>query len=387
MPTTFGSKPLAPIHVLTPTTIQKNALLVMGAVYPSIFGAGLGIASGVLRDHGHLDASRIFMLCQYGNWVLILYIMAAMFFYYGLKYTFILRANIIIAEAALKAPRAAFGIGNLKSRSPARFLFIQLQITGFGGCAVTILAGSLCLIWILFQQKILAMEDDQLPHTMAFFWTCAMAATFFVINSLITAQSVRNRKRGLHDPSSSLSGPSSGQGSGGNGTGSLQKHGGPNQNQSYNSKGSKHVMSRFDPEVCLTHESSGDVSTLHSVLSIEKSGADQTRDMNDSDLEAEGIECDHDSLRAYSLPPPPRPVIGSSSFKAASTGPDHSVIRESVFGGRTPREDTRFAVVPVDVTTIRVEEQRVLSSFDELGLRKSLIPHDIDVDCRQPFIA
>ncbi|KAF9582040.1 hypothetical protein BGW38_000740 [Lunasporangiospora selenospora] len=171
----YGSKPLRAIHVLTPTTVQKNVVLIMGAVYPSIFGAGLGIASGALQDHGYMDTSHVLMLLQYSNWVLILWSMAIMFFYYGLKYTFILRANIIIAEAALKAPRAAFGLGNLKSRSPARFLFIQLQITGFGGSAITVLAGALCMLWVLFKPKILRMENAILPHIMAIFWTCLIA--------------------------------------------------------------------------------------------------------------------------------------------------------------------------------------------------------------------
>ncbi|KAF9282926.1 hypothetical protein BGZ68_005655 [Mortierella alpina] len=154
--TSYGTKPLPPIHVLAPTISQRNIMLAIGATYPAIFGAGLGIASGVMHDRGNARLAYILLLAQYSNWVLILWSMAVMFFYYGLKYTFILRANIIIAEAELKAPRAAFGIGNLKSRSPARFLFIQLQITGFGGCAVTLLAGALCLLWVLFHDRILS---------------------------------------------------------------------------------------------------------------------------------------------------------------------------------------------------------------------------------------
>src|SRR5690554_1980999 len=94
----YGATPLRPIHVLTPTTVQKNFILAIGVIYPTVFGAGLGIASGALHDRGHHEASRVMLLLQYSNWVLILWSMAVMFFYYGLKYTFILRANIIIAE-------------------------------------------------------------------------------------------------------------------------------------------------------------------------------------------------------------------------------------------------------------------------------------------------
>ncbi|KAG0248332.1 hypothetical protein BG011_000185 [Mortierella polycephala] len=353
--TAYGSKPLPPIHVLTPTTVQKNVILAIGAIYPTIFGAGMGIASGALRDNGHFRASRILMLCQYSNWVLILWSMAAMFFYYGLKYTFILRANIIIAEAALKAPRAAFGIGNLKSRSPARFLFIQLQITGFGGSAATVLAGSLCLFWVLFQHQILSMVDDRLPHTIAFFWTGAMAVAFFVFMALITAQSVRSRKREMNEPSSmslSTSGGNGqsvrGEGQSSNAVGAFSTSGESTKknamNQSHSIKGAKHTVSRSDPEVCLTHGSSGDLSTLHSIPSSEHNSMDKTRDTYAYDLEAgDAGESESESYKAPSLTPPPRPVNGPLSSGYGNTlgvnNLNHSQLRESVFGGRTPRED------------------------------------------------
>ncbi|KAG0015100.1 hypothetical protein BGZ82_001534 [Podila clonocystis] len=263
----FDSKPLAPIHVLTPTTVQKNFLLIMGAVYPAIFGWGAGVASAVLTQMpGYERPAKILLLVQYSNWVLILWSMAIMFFYYGLKYTFILRANIIIAEAALRAPKAAFGISNLKSSSPARFLFIQLQITGFGGAAVTLLAGSLCMIWVLCRQRILGMESDQLPHTMAFFWTCAIAVAFFAIMLLIAIQSVRSRRRSRNEPSSaSLTNsfmPSSGQKSSGQKSSVLVKgmYSSPNQ----------HKASSLSSEAGLAQRNSAELSTLNSANSVEK---------------------------------------------------------------------------------------------------------------------
>ncbi|KAF9115189.1 hypothetical protein BGX27_008667 [Mortierella sp. AM989] len=257
--TAFGTRPLPPIHVLTPTTVQKNFLLVMGAVYPAIFASAPGVLSALFSQKpGYENLSRILLITQYSQWVLILWAMAIMFFYYGLKYTFILRANIIIAEAALKAPNAAFGISNLRSSSPARFLFIQLQITGFGGAAVTLLAGSLCMIWVLCRDKILAMKEDELPHTMAFFWTCAIAVLYFLFMVLIAVQSVRNRRRGMHEPSSSVSN-------------SFVPHG-----SQKNSSGSKSLFSsqahkvRAESETGLAQRSSAELSTLHSVNSIKK---------------------------------------------------------------------------------------------------------------------
>ncbi|KAI9235896.1 MAG: hypothetical protein BYD32DRAFT_437926 [Podila humilis] len=343
----YGARPLPAIHVLTPTTVQKNVMLAIGAIYPTVFGAGLGIASGVLHDHGMKEASRVLMLLQYSNWVLILWSMAVMFFYYGLKYTFILRANIIIAEAALKAPRAAFGIGNLKSRSPARFLFIQLQITGFGGCAVTVLAGTLCMIWVLFRDQILAMESDILPHVMAVLWTCAIALAFFVVFTLIAAQSIRNRRRGLHEPSTTLShsyvpGDSSAQKS----SGKVQRSG-------------QDGISGFDPEARLTQHSSGELSTLRSVDSVEKSSLERLDRYGDSIPYDEVAEraavaasvaamselsdiADQEQNRNSWRPTSPTNralTIQIGDNNNSSTPANHSNIRESVFGGRTAREE------------------------------------------------
>ncbi|KAF9910438.1 hypothetical protein EC991_006488 [Linnemannia zychae] len=258
----FGERPLSPIHVLTPTTVQKNAFLILGAVYPTIFGAGVGVASAATSQMpGYEHVSRVLLLIQYSNWVFMLWLMAIMFFYYGLKYTFILRANIILAEAALKAPRAAFGIGNLRSSSPARFLFIQLQITGFGGSAVTLLAGTLCMIWVLYREKILSMPEVYLPRTMAFFWTCAIACAYFVIMALIAVQTVRNRRRGLHEPVTSVTNSyMPGQ----------KTSSGNNSKTMYSSQPPKARSVLSESEARLAQRNSGELSTLHSAYSMEK---------------------------------------------------------------------------------------------------------------------
>ncbi|KAG0271402.1 hypothetical protein BGZ95_000797 [Linnemannia exigua] len=342
----FGASPLPPIHVLTPTTVQKNFILAMGAIYPTFLGAGLGVASGALHDKGYEEASKVLLYLQYSNWVLILWTMAIMFFYYGLKYTFILRANIIIAEAALKAPRAAFGIGNLKSRSPARFLFIQLQITGFGGCAVTVLAGSLCMIWVICRDRILGMQEDKWPHVMAVLWTCAIALAFFVVMTLIAAQSIRSRRRNQNEPS----------------TTTLSHSGGPsNQQKSSSNKTSKQGAQQdqrggvngSDPEARLTQQYSYDDD--HSTVDSEKHSLERLDRYigNQDDLEraaaaasamanlSERMDREAGANVPRNTPSVSRPLtIQINSGNAATNVNGHSNIRESVFGGRTAREDT-----------------------------------------------
>ncbi|KAG0283516.1 hypothetical protein BGZ96_012090 [Linnemannia gamsii] len=348
--TSVSGKTLRPIHVMIPSNTTKNILLAIGGLYPTVTGIGFGIISGVLYDRGNYDGSRIAMLLQYSNWVLIFWTLAVMFFYYGLKYTFILRANIIIAEAELKAPRSTFGIGNLASRSPARFLFVQLQITGFGGSAVTIVGGGGCLAWVIAQQKILSMDSIAIPLTGAFFWTTAMSAAFFVLLALVGAQTVRNRRRGLHQPSN-------GQSDGGHR--SLPPHeslhksstGGPLG--STLSSMSRHTTSETEHDgypLQLSRTNLGeDHSSLHTGISSEKYSMDQFRNhwegtITEGDIE-QGFHGEQETYRTPSLSPPPRPLMALPSSSVGgplSNGqPDanRSQIRESVFGGRTPRED------------------------------------------------
>ncbi|KAF8925396.1 hypothetical protein BGZ58_000838 [Dissophora ornata] len=325
----YGSRPLSPIHVLTPTNAQKNFMLAIGVVYPTLVALVFGVGSAALHDRGYFEASKVLLILQYSNWVLILYAMAVMFFYYGLKYTFILRANIIIAEAALKAPRAAFGIGNLKSRSPARFLFIQLQITGFGGCVISALAGLLCFSWVAFRNDILSMKSDKLSHAMGVIWTCTIALAFFVVHTLIAIQSIRSRRRGLHDPSTTTTeSHSSGKKS--------TKHRLSKSGQQFNNHGS-------DVEAGLTQHSSGDISFVGSEkASIERPHRyEDPRSavvMHSEDL---GQEVKHSSNSWTPASPtaPSRPSTSQINSSVVPTNNGHRNIRDSVFGGRTPREE------------------------------------------------
>ncbi|KAG0203761.1 hypothetical protein BGX28_004077 [Mortierella sp. GBA30] len=356
-----GSPRLPPIHVLSPTPAQKNAMLVVGAIYPGIFGGGPSIAAGVLHDYGHYAASEILYRCACWSWALMEWTMAFLFFYYGLKLTIILQANIIIAEAALQAPTAAFGIRNLTSKSPARFLFIQLQILGFGGCSAFVLAGSVTVLMATYKEKVLGTANGLWPHVLDFFWTCAFAIAILVAMALITVQSVRSRRRGLHNPSSNVSqGHSSGRGDAAFPPITIYDEGArkysgvyqPFQNQGGASKGSKLATPRSDAEACLI---SDDASVQTSIGSNKGHTMDmeRSRHMYDSRLEggnrAGARGNDPKSYKAPSLTPPPRPlplVLSASNSTPAfaressesSLNPDYSQIREFVFGGRPSRE-------------------------------------------------
>lgn len=138
---TYGCGPQRPIHVLMLSPKLGNLFLVVVLLYPSILGAGPAIASGTLYDNGYYRISMITMMLSHVDWALGSYSLMFKCIYYGVKCTVLLRANIIVSEAAVQAPRLAFGIGNLLAKSPARYLLVMLQVTFFGGSIVFLIVG------------------------------------------------------------------------------------------------------------------------------------------------------------------------------------------------------------------------------------------------------
>ncbi|KAF9284478.1 hypothetical protein BGZ68_004669 [Mortierella alpina] len=120
------------VHVLYPNTYSKNVILVARFIIPVVCCTGPAIASGVLYDHGSFRASRALLVVRHTGWGVVLYSMALICLYYGLKCTLILRANTIVSKTVLKAPEATFGTSCSKAISHARYLFVMLQITGAG---------------------------------------------------------------------------------------------------------------------------------------------------------------------------------------------------------------------------------------------------------------
>ncbi|KAF9928751.1 chitin deacetylase [Linnemannia zychae] len=364
---------LRPIHVILPSNTTKNIILTIGILYPSLTSFGFGVISGVLYDRGNYHASRIMMQIQYTNWVIIFWSLAVVLFYYGLKYTFILRANIIIAEAELKAPRSTFGIGNLKSRSPARFLFVQLQITGFGGSAVAIIAGGGCFAWVVAQQKILSTKSVGLPLAGAFLWTTAFTLAFFVLLGLVGAQTKRNRRRGIHQPPS---GQSESEHLSQIRPKSVLKSEGTDSPYSI-SNSSKHSrslsISRIEQETPTypiqpyrtsfgtNGGGSEDNSILHTGIINEKYSMDHTQNCwtsaNNGNSEVEqqrqrdfstsvknlSNDGELELNQPLSLLPSHSTVLSCINAAGPPSSTEicnRSAIRESVFGGRTPREET-----------------------------------------------
>ncbi|KAG9323935.1 hypothetical protein KVV02_004352 [Mortierella alpina] len=180
------------IRVFYPTPHQKNVFLVSGALFPVFFCAPLGIAAGTLTDQGHYNASDILTVIQNINWALILWFLGFIIIYYGVKFTLILRAHIITTEARRELPLAAFGPSNFKSRSPARYLFIMLQVTAFASSQIFFLSGLLNGIQTWNRRSLLESQDLRWYRFLVFMWSCPAALAYFVKLSLIAIHTHRN---------------------------------------------------------------------------------------------------------------------------------------------------------------------------------------------------
>lgn len=325
VPEVVGS-PLPSIQILAPTPIQKNCMLVAGIIWP-LAAASFGIVSGVRHDRNDIGGAVFWFQVQYSTWVTLLFSLSLCFYYYGFKYMFILRANIIIAEEALNTPSNSFGIGMLASKSPARFLLATLHVTGIGGGSTTLVAGSIAIVWLLMKEYILTRPDERWIHFMSYVWTTNMAPAYSIIFILTHRLSVRSRRRGVHD------------------------HNQPNRISSESQRKPRKSTGREKEEEPDKDLEAGTTNTPDQGMSSGLSGttkrsfdgshdpeelariSEHSRRYSGADRE---IGSDSPSVKIVSLNPPPRPL--RSSFRPtsiANLAANPSMLHESVFGGET----------------------------------------------------
>lgn len=182
-----------PIYVIQPSARQKNVLLFASIGLTTLCCIGPAVTAGLLYGLGHYRAARICLSVRYTGWAVIIFSLGLIMAYYGVKFVLILRANILIAEALLKAPREAFGIHDLTSKSPSRYLFIMLLITISGGFFFAMGATILQVIFAVRREAILKSEDDGMANFIAFCWTCPLALAMLAKIALVGVQSYRNK--------------------------------------------------------------------------------------------------------------------------------------------------------------------------------------------------
>ncbi|KAF9991161.1 hypothetical protein BGZ75_004646 [Mortierella antarctica] len=187
-----GCEHQRPIHVLMLSPKLRIVFLVLVLLYPAMLCTGLAIAAAVLYDSGHYHLSMIMTTMSHLAWALGIYSLVLKCLYYGVKCTVLLRANIIVSEAAVQAPRLAFGVGDPKS--PARYLLTMLQITFYGGAVVFLIAGLAPMSFAIFRNVFLGASTGFWPHTFAVLWTCTLELIGFIAMALFTVQAVRSRR-------------------------------------------------------------------------------------------------------------------------------------------------------------------------------------------------
>ncbi|KAF9980424.1 hypothetical protein BGZ75_008472 [Mortierella antarctica] len=183
-----------PIHFLYPGPFQNNLFLIMVPVAILILGVGPAFASALLYDGGDYETSRVWLTVHHANWSVMFAAMGVLFLSSGIKFIRILRINIIIAETRLGKPRTRFGVNDLISNSPARYLYVMQQITIFGGFSAMVLASLFLCSYVIFRDTLLETKLGLFNHGYAIAWTCSVPVIALVKVLLLHVQLIRNRR-------------------------------------------------------------------------------------------------------------------------------------------------------------------------------------------------
>ncbi|KAF9576959.1 hypothetical protein EC968_000084 [Mortierella alpina] len=194
------ASPKSPIYLFYPTPNQRNAILAVNLAIPIIVGITFCVASAALKELGHLDTAGVLYSLNGTVWGATELMWACIVLYYGLKFTFILRAHIMVTEARNHLPLVAFGLADLKGGSPARYLLIMLQISTGGALIALFTGGLMTMLWAWFKDALTKPENEKGTHFVAVLWTCAIALVYFAKLSLIALHcncAKRERARSL----------------------------------------------------------------------------------------------------------------------------------------------------------------------------------------------
>lgn len=190
-----GCEPEWPISLIYPSTLQNNLFIINGPFVITIFGIGPSLLAALLYDRGEYEAAKVWWTVSHFAWSGIIFVLVPLLLYYGIKFSRILKINIVIAETRLGVPRSRFGLSNLNSKSPARYLFIVLQITVFGGSLFAMLAALMMSSWGIFRDQLLSANLGLFSHAYTLAWTCTLPFVMIVKLILMHIQLVRFGKR------------------------------------------------------------------------------------------------------------------------------------------------------------------------------------------------
>lgn len=194
-----------PIELIYPTPFHTNIFIVLTGFTVLAFGVGPVVLSVVFYNRGDFEASKFYQNLPYALGIPIYFSLGYVFLYYGVKFTRIIKTNIIRAETRLGIPYTRFGLTNLLSKSPARYLFIMQQITVFGALAVEMVITFFLSSYMLLKDRILSAKQGLFSHCYALVWTCALPSVGAVQLALVHVQLIRNKRMrqrltGLYGP-------------------------------------------------------------------------------------------------------------------------------------------------------------------------------------------
>ncbi|KAF9276808.1 hypothetical protein BGZ68_009724, partial [Mortierella alpina] len=174
----LSTTPQRRIYILYPSHVHTKLFIVFVVCF-QVFGyMGAGMSTALLYNRGHYAASKSMHYKRHLILISLISLIAAVSLYYGYKFTRMLRANILMAEALLEIPPPEFSSEYLSSMSPARYLSYMSMVFGIVMIIAAVTAVSVVAVYTVRRDEFLSAENSSMAHFFALGWTCAPLILF-----------------------------------------------------------------------------------------------------------------------------------------------------------------------------------------------------------------
>ncbi|KAF9950923.1 hypothetical protein BGZ72_007493 [Mortierella alpina] len=185
------SLPKQRISLFYPSPLQTKLFVVVVVCVQVLGYMGTGMVSALLYNRGQFAPSKSMLYKRHILMIILIAFIPAVCLYYGYKFTRMLSANILMAEALLETPPPKLSIRYIWSMSPARYLCFMSVIFGLAMGLAAISAITVVGYYVAHRDEILTAENSSGTHFLALAWTCSPLILFVGMFLMVHLQLVR----------------------------------------------------------------------------------------------------------------------------------------------------------------------------------------------------
>ncbi|KAF9927551.1 hypothetical protein BGZ67_007438 [Mortierella alpina] len=182
------------IRIIHPRPLLNTIFLFAAPTITFILGVVPALISAYLYDIGDYKSSKVWLEVRHWDWSVLFVTMSVMDIYYGIKFTRILKINILIAESIQGTPCTPFGLSNVRSKSPARFLLITHRIFLVGLISLGTVFAIAQTASIVFRDTLAKAGISLYTHFCTVMWTCTLPVATLIFLMMVHVQLLRNKR-------------------------------------------------------------------------------------------------------------------------------------------------------------------------------------------------